>query len=477
MGPCAWRFSACRRGNVVRNHKLPLHKGPALPFVLLAAGLTLVAVLGRLEAQGRSQQVWAHAVLVLGDVDLDGEASGEALPIWVREVPEENFPALHTALEELRKTLQGEGVISRLELDRGERVVFLPASGETLASMLASGKLPEPGKPQVLAGDLAGLDSFVMDGVTFRVVGRLQRGVSGLTFAYVLPADEALDEHFSQEAGAMRGWLDPVGLQRLAGKDDGVDTGEEAISGAVRVGGVTRTAPEVSWGTLLGLLLVAVGGAVAQVRLFRWLSRRRCGVFRSGLAEIALRPRLVVFMHLFLYGLFFGFMCAAIRYPVLNARVVGFVSGEFTDGSLSYIGAAYASESIWRAALATFHHNYIVATVSFAILPSLILPFAGVVKNALSFAVAGFAMAPLWTDSADLLVYHAVTLALELEAYIVAAFIVCVLPIRAIKGIAHDRFLAEWSRGLRAIGSGTLLTGVMLAIAAFYEATTLVLLR
>jgi len=58
----------------------------------------------------------------------------------------------------------------------------------------------------------------------------------------------------------------------------------------------------------------------------------------------------------------------------------------------------------------------------------------------------------------------------------VAAFLVSVLPVRIFDGLVHGRFVAEAAQGLRVIGSGTLLVGLMLGVAALYEAATLILL-
>lgn len=471
--------------------RVPMRRDPALPLMLIAGGIALIAVLGRVEARARSQQLWADAAFVFGEAVTEVALSLEALPAQVRRLDIDNYPTLNTLVADLRKTPQGKRIVAGLRLNQGEPVVFLEVSNEHLAPLLAAGRLPGPGEPEVLAGDLAQLEAFALDGVTFCVVGRLERGIGGLTRAYVLPAHDALRPHFFDEAGAEPGWLEPKGAMPRAEQGHAATPGpEQDDSGASdapeaggparfpeRVSGTARTTLGVLWGTVLGLLLVAAGGAVGQVRLLRRLSDRRCGVLQPILREIVARPRLLVCLHLLLYGLFFALMCAGVQYPVLNARVVGFVMGEFSEGSLKYIGAAYASENILRATLATFFHNYVIATVLSSILPSLFIPFAGVVKNGLSFAVVGFAMAPIWTGSNEMLVYHAITLTLELEAYVIAAFSACILPLRVFRGLSLGPLGREWGRGLAAIASGTVLAGVMLAVAALYEATTLVLLR
>jgi hypothetical protein len=221
---------------------------------------------------------------------------------------------------------------------------------------------------------------------------------------------------------------------------------------------------------------VACGGSVLQVRFLRSLADNAAGSMRTVLREIAARPRLIVLVHVVLYGAFFLMMLLAFRYPVANVRAASLVRDAFAKGELSYIGKAYASGDILRASGATFVQNYLVATILFTILPSLVVPFAGLFKNLVSFATVGFVMAPLWTGSAPKLVYHSVTMALEMEGYIIASFVVIVWPLRIAKGILGGAFSNEVIQGLRIVASGALLAGIMLAIAALYEATTLIIL-
>jgi len=469
-------------------------KGLVLPLVLLAAGLALVAAMAHLEVLDRSGRAWVDAVLVVGE---DGEAAPVeetddgspplALRAWVRAAPVENFPRTGAFLDQLRVSPEGKEFIARARLGDRERVVLLEAPRAVLEPLLVSGVMPEPGSQQVLAGDLATLDAVVVDDVTFEVVGRLGRGIGDLTFAYVLPSEGAPAGPFSASSGATPAWLYPNGVPRAEAGPRETDADDSEASppesparNALDRGpwpGFVRTTPAVAWGTTLGLFLVAVGGAMGQIRLLSWLGRTgRVRSFGPALREIAARPWLGLTVHVVLYGLLFAGFGLGIGWPVLNAHLMQFVSGEFADGSLSYIGSAYASGNILRAAAATFFHNYVYATVCLGILPSLIVPFAGVVKNALSFILVGFVAAPIWTGSAAPLTYHAVTLTLELEAYVVAAFLVSVLPVRIFDGLVHGRFVAEAAQGLRVIGSGTLLVGLMLGVAALYEAATLILL-
>ena len=464
--------------NRVRGHagKRSFHRDPVLPFVLLAAGVTLIAAVSRLDVTERSKEPWAEAGFVVEEESSGDHRATGGVPAFVRKVPGENYPRLNRVLGDLRNTPGGADIADRLEECAHESVVFLSVLDEVAAPLLASGALPERGSTGVLAGDMTRLESFVMDGETFTVTGRLKRSMGGLAFSYLVPAHSGLVQHSSESPEASPGWFFAEGIP-ITLLEGAPQTDEEAAEEPERVGGMGRARPEVVWGTFFGLVLVAAGGAVAQVRFLRWLRYHWHGSLSVAFTEIAVRPRLVMGMHVLLYGLLFGGMAVAVRYPVVSAWVVTLVSGEFASGDLSYIGAAYMSGSVSQAAGATFLHNFVVATVLYTVLPSLIIPFAGVVKNALSFAGVGFVMAPLWTGSAETMVYHAITLTLEMEAYVIMSVVVSALPLRMLRGIARNRFFPEWRRGLAVVASGTVLVGLMLIAAALYEAATLILLR
>jgi len=438
-----------------------------VPAALLAAGIATVAAVSMTEAAVTAESPWAEAVLVL-DAPVPEEEAGEVYPAAFRELHEESLPEPTPFVSELTLTPQGGELVAALGLDRHERVVCADLPGETMELLLASGRLPEPGAGEVLAGDLARFDSFTLDGLAFRTVGRLRRGIGGLAFAYLLPGHETVTLLFSLDAGATRGWIAPQGLTAMETDDE---------SPVEMVGGITRTTPGLAVACIAGLVLVAAGGALAQIRLLRYLAAKRRGPLAAVLHDISQHGALLWAIHLLLYGLFFGGMLAALQHPVANLRLATFVAAQFVEGDLGYIGAAYASGNVLKAAAATFAHNYLVATVGLTILPSLFIPLAGLLKNIPTFGFIGFVMSPMWTGASRQLVYHAITMTLELEAYIVACFVITMWPVRLIRGLARDHLGTESLRGLRAVLEGALLAGIMLAIAALYEAATVISFR
>jgi len=449
----------------------PLRQRLWLPLCVLATGVVLIALAERFDAKTFGHHLWGNALLAPDSPLPEHEAEG-VIPVAVRRLPEEDPGQIGRLLKGLEPEPLREELLAILPIDKGPRVVRVSLPPAELQPLLASGRTPRAGTRDALAGDLVRGDTFAMDGETFHVVGRLQRSVSGLGYAFVVLDSDLVRSHFALDSGATHGWIDPEGLLRIAAGQPPFDTDDFPEV----VGGFARTRPLVVAASIFGLILVAVGGALMQYRILHWLAPRHDGALNHVLAELAARPRLVFVVHVALYGVFFVCMAAAYAYPVVNFNLADYVQGEFAEGNLSYIGSAYASGDVLRASAATFLHNFLTATVAFTILPSLIIPFAGLIKNLLTFSVVGFVMAPIWTGTAAQLTYHAITMTLELEAYIVASFVVAVLPLRIARGLASGGFGSQVLQGLRVMAGGTLLAGLMLALAALYEAATILLI-
>ncbi|NIA16601.1 MAG: hypothetical protein GWP08_21295 [Nitrospiraceae bacterium] len=443
----------------------------AIALLILLCGVGVLRYTAREEERREASQVWGEALLVLNAAIPEGEEDN-VIPVDTLRLPESSLPEKSPLLGELRTTPGGDKLIEDMGLDQNERVVCGGFPAETLSRALASGRLPEAGKREVLAGDITRFESFELGGQTFEVVGRLQRGVGGLAFSYVLPSHESVRALFGEDTGAVRGWYHPEGEALLRERDDLFDADDPPEI----VGAATRTSGGLALMAVAGLALVALGGAIAQYLILKtWVGR--WNPFRAVVDEMVARPVLFWSLHLLQWGVFFAMLLLALRHPLANMRLTGYFAQEFTDGSLGYIGAAYASGNILRAASATFLHNYVVATLLLTILPSLLIPFAGVAKTALSFGAVAFAMSPMWTGFVGGLVYHSVTMTLELEAYVMASFVVAVYPLRILRGTFRNEFVPELLTALKVVSQGALLSGFMLAIAACYEAATLILLH
>lgn len=448
------------------NHK-PFRAGG----VLLVCGLAALFAAAHFERSVVDGEPWRDLLIA---VDAPAVPEG-AVPLRARPIPETNLPLETQAfLERMRATPGSEEILKLLGLSPMERLLLVDAEPAFFAPALVSGRLPEAGRPEVLAGDLARFDTFEMDGITFRVVGRLAPPIPGTLTACFLPAAPAFEGLFSDAELSTPGWMDPEAMARVEASDGDAWPGDGSprfMMPAGRLpGGITAL-------TLGGLMLVAAGGAWLQMRLLRLLAPRAGRLLGPCLAELSARRALLVAVHVMLYGALFGAMAAGVLLPRATWNAMHFTRSVFSEGALGHIGRAYASGNILWATLATLHQNYLVGTCLYSVLPSLVFPFAGLFKNLLSFGFVGFVMTPLWTGSAAQNTYHSITLTLELEAYVVVTFAVCALPIRVVRGLQSGEWATPYLAGLRIIVGAVALAGIMLTIAAVYEATTLILLH
>lgn len=482
-------------------------------LVLIVLSCAFLAYIGHVEEAWRDAVPWGHA---LARISKDAPPEGTRAARF-RKMPQESLPEDSPLVKAVREVLGGpdaasleaEGnkqVIDILGGNLAEMVILLPASPEELAQTLESGRLPTPGAPEALRGPLARMNSFQLDGETFQVVGRLKQNVGGGAFAYFIPEEEGIAaRHFTPGQGAQMGWfapdartLAPGAFEKvLGGKSDEATQEQEKPEDAAPKPDANPTEPESNpfveqpfaqvptrpayvVGCLVALVLGAAGGYLLHAGLFRALAARRgSGAFRVFHA-VAAYPRLFLAMHLLLYGAFFFAMLRGALLPLNNIAVAQFVAGEFTSGGLSYIGEAYASGHIGTATLATFYNNYYLQTLMLTFVASLVPVAFGIVKTLFSFVLTGFTMTPIWAGTAAGFSYHNITMVLELEAYIVACFFVALWTYscwrRILSALFRTHAPALPSAGLTAYFQAALLTGVMLAIAAAYEATTLILI-
>jgi len=452
------------------------------------------------------ESVWLDAApWSYGMARVDKEAPPEgARPAHIRNVPVDSLPADTPLVAEIRKVYatapevtddelrqSNEDFLKVLGVGLAESILVFPASDEELAPLLESGRLPQRGKPEVLRGDLARADSFTLDGVEFKVVGRLKPSVGGMAFAYFLPEDAGLvAAHFVDARDTKPGWYipdartlpDTFGSKIAAAKAE--DTGDESVAPdpfADQPVAQVRTRLAYRYGGLLALILGAIGGYHLHAQLFRMLARQQWPILGTMFWEVASRPRLFLAMHVLLFGPFFFAMYCGGELPLNNIAITRFVADQFTTGGLAYIGEAYARGDILSATLATFKNNYVIQTLGLTFGVSIVPLALGIVKTLFSFVLVGFVMVPLWAGTAGGYAYHSITMVLELEAYILACFVVAAYTLRFYHGVLT--VLSGRSPAWEGVQSTLLLywggivtTGLMLVIAAAYEATTLILI-
>jgi len=444
---------------------------------LLTSGIFLVLDVALREHRWMETQPWSRAVVLRA-----ANAPYGGIRVWMRPAPADGEDVgLGISIEEQARLNEYEAG----KADFTGWIAAVDANASALDRLLDSGRLPRPGQPELLAGPLTSAQTIVLDALPFTVVGRLKPSVASFTISYLLPASPALASHFQNHPAAIPGYVFPKG------PPEHLDAGSDQVL----LWSPAQTLAVYSAELWLGLLLVVWGGAQLYRRVFLSARRGAPRLLQPLLSEITRRSHEWQAAHIMLYGLFFGAMAAACFHPKLAYMVKAYVTHEFSQGRLGYIGAAYESQNIPRATLATFVNNYVVQTLVLTFGASLVVIPLGALKTAMSFMMVGLGMAPLWTQQAGLYWYHAITLVLEMEAYVLAVFVAirwCTFQMRALllspraffraltwraEREGSSRFIRKrlcWNG--RVMLGGVIATALMLALAALYEAATLIVI-
>ena len=179
------------------------------------------------------------------------------------------------------------------------------------ADWLESGRLPEAGRNEVLAGaKIEPSDTLLVGGQTLKVVGTLKPGLALFATSYLIPSEDiatdATKKLFPTEVPTVfHAWLVPNSAEEL--RDPKVRKELEETFPPKRFAWVTaeeRLEPRAFYLYLSGLAIFFVGGSGALIGLFRWLAGKVTSPFLAApLLEMKARPWLVWGVHLLFYGL------------------------------------------------------------------------------------------------------------------------------------------------------------------------------
>ena len=182
-------------------------------------------------------------------------------------------------------------------------------------------------------------------------------------------------------------------------------------------------------------------------------------------------------MHLAYFGLYLLGALAIYHSPDVQDTLLAAVQKEIQVGSgpLRVAGTAYASKSILRAALATFGINFFLGSVACLTLPSCVIPGSGTLVAAGRALLWGVVLAPTLRVLVRTMLPHSGTLLLEGEGYILATFFGLLVPAYLLRSEPGRGLLARYRRAIVLNLKGNLLVALVLAVAAFYEASEVIL--
>ncbi|GAA0228633.1 hypothetical protein [Cryptosporangium japonicum] len=188
--------------------------------------------------------------------------------------------------------------------------------------------------------------------------------------------------------------------------------------------------------------------------------------------------RALVVIALVNLALFLAGVLLTVLVPETRPGGLGQLHGEpDTPGLGTLVAEAYRSENVAWAATVTFLVNLVLASMLQTTLPSLVVPFLGVVVTAVRIFSWGVLFTPAGQEDAAFL-FHYVTLLIEGAAYVLVAFATWVQARRFLQprryGLAGHG--AGYVAGLRATARIYVWVVVLLVIGAIYEAFSVIYL-
>jgi hypothetical protein len=168
-------------------------------------------------------------------------------------------------------------------------------------------------------------------------------------------------------------------------------------------------------------------------------------------------------------------MLAVLVYPAMQQSLWTSVGQAFSPTStLGPLAQAYTEGRLVMAIVLTFVVNLVLGSLAVLSLPSLLIPFAGILMGVLRAWLWGVLFSPFGGELQAGLLPHALTILLEGEAYVVAMLGVWLWwwPVLRTPG----RRWQLWQYGLILQGRIYSVVALLLAIAAIYEALEVILL-
>lgn len=178
------------------------------------------------------------------------------------------------------------------------------------------------------------------------------------------------------------------------------------------------------------------------------------------------------------YGIILLSMLYVISHPYLQENMLVSVRQTFTQGSIAVVTDAYLSANIISAALLTFVVNLLGGSFTSITLPSMLVPFSGMIVGLHRAVQWGTLYAPTDPSLVGSLLPHCVNILIEGQAYVLAML---ASAIHATAFLSPDT-VGEKSRlrgyvvGLKQTAQLYVLVILILAIAAIYEALEVILL-
>ncbi|MDE3723806.1 stage II sporulation protein M [Nocardiopsis sp. N85] len=178
-------------------------------------------------------------------------------------------------------------------------------------------------------------------------------------------------------------------------------------------------------------------------------------------------------MNAIVFGLFFIGVAAALVFPDLHTAQTASLE---EDGTADLVGILLGN--VWLFGLTILAVNVLTVALPMILLPSMVVPFAGIVLFSYKAFTFGVVLAPVDATMAKILIPHSVTILIEFQAYILVMLAAHVLGRAWLRPatVGADSRRQAYVHGLKQVGWLSLPALALFVIGALYEAFELVYL-
>jgi hypothetical protein len=448
-------------------------------LIVAAAGFVLMVFSYFNYQHQPDSNPWKYAFMYISKADPNSEAEGlEYTKRPIRLLPmsgrAQNFTMLARNF--------GSHIEQSYRVSFQEKLVlYSDIASDFTDQMLEWGRFPSPDTNEVLAGYYAkNKDNITINGHTFNVVGQFKKEVRLFIDSYLVSDGAAAGELFDpKNEGVQNAYILRLPKEQL--RDSKViEQLKKAFpkSQFATYEPLVRTQQGPFYLYVLGMSLLFLGGSLALFKVYCFLAGRIVNNWlRLPLLEISKYKRLFLALHFIYFGVAILFMLVAYYLPELQVCLLAGIESQVADGSgpLAIAGKAYMSKNILRAALTTFAINFFLGSVAYITIPSIIIPAVGVLAAIFRATMWGLLLAPTFDALSGVMLPHSLTILLEGEAYIIAAFFGLLILVYLFRKAEGSSIPRRYGRALLMNLRGNLLVAIVLAIAAIYEATEVIL--
>jgi len=202
------------------------------------------------------------------------------------------------------------------------------------------------------------------------------------------------------------------------------------------------------------------------------------GLFRKAIALVRLHRRAYLVLNVCYYATVGIAMLAVTSHPEVQQMLTQSVLEAFSQGTMADVAAAYAGGNVVQAMVLTFLVNFFLGSFVVLMLPSMLVPFAGVGMGAVRAVLWGLLLAPTTPELRMAMIPHMGTLVLEGQGYILAILAAFVLGRAFVSpsSVGATRWLQGYGIGLKQALTLYILVAAVLAVSAIYEALEVIYL-